>query len=469
MRTIFALLIIIFVSAQLQAQVKPATNHSVVFRNVTVIDMQSGQPKPQMTVLIVGNRITALGKKVKVPNNAEIVDASGKFMIPGLWDMHVHIFNNSSRAGTHNKDSYFPLLIANGVTGVRDMWTDAEDLKLTREWQREMEAGKTLAPRIAVGSSIVDGVPTFLPNMLGVATAEEGRRAVRTLKDAGAGFIKVYWLLSPEVYLAIADEAKKLGIPFAGHVPFSMSAARVSDVGQKSIEHLTGILETCSSKEDELRKAKNLTPSALTDELWRTQDEQKCRALFARFAKNKTWQVPTAVLHRMLTFRGEESFRRDERLKYVPLAEAQAWQKLPSGPQRFTPETRQRRFEKLFETIGIMHKTGVPILAGTDLGNPFIFAGFSLHDELELFVKAGLTPREALQTATINPAKFLGKEKDLGTVQRGKLADLVLLDGNPLENISNTRRISGVVVNGKYLPQETLRKLLAEVETAAKQ
>ena len=255
---------------------------------------------------------------MKVPTNAQIVDASGKFMIPGLWDMHVHLFNNSSRAGTNNKDSYFPLLIANGVTGVRDMWTDVDDLKLTREWQTEMAAGKMLAPRIAVGSSIVDGVPTFLPNMLGVATPEEARRAVRTLKDAGAGFIKVYWLLSPEVYLAIADESKKLQIPFAGHVPFSMSATHVSDAGQKSIEHLTGLLETCSSKEDELRKAKNLSPPELTEELWRTQDEQKCQTLFARFAKNKTWQVPTAVLHRMLTFRGEESFRIDQRLKYIP-------------------------------------------------------------------------------------------------------------------------------------------------------
>ncbi len=329
-----------------------------------------------------------------------------------------------------------------------------------------METGKTLAPRIAVGSAIVDGVPTFLPNMLGVATPDEARRAVRTMRDAGAGFIKVYWNLSPEAYLAIADESKKLGIPFAGHVPFSMSAARVSDAGQKSIEHLTGLLETCSSKEDELRRATNLPPPALNDELWRTQDEQKCRVLFARFAKNKTWHVPTAVLHRMLTFRGEESFRKDERLKYVPVAEAQAWQKLPNGPQRFAVETRNKRFEKLFETIRLMHKTGVPLLAGTDLGNPFIFAGFSLHDELELFVKAGLTPLEALRTATINPARFLGKEKDLGTVQRGKLADLVLLDANPLENIRNTRRISGVVVNGRHLPQKKLQKLLAEVEAA---
>lgn len=441
----------------------------LVFTHVTVIDVTGAPSRSNMTVIVEGNRIAAVGGtgKVRIPRDVQVVDARGKFLIPGLWDMHVHIFNNSFAAGTNDSEIYFPLLLANGVTGVRDLWTDPDDLKLVRKWRTEMEGAKALAPRIAAGSSIIDGVPTFLPNMLGVATPDEGRRAVRTMKEAGAGFIKVYWNLSPEVYFAIADESKKLGIPFAGHVPFALSAAQVSDAGQKSIEHLTGLLETCSSKEDELRKAKHLTPPALTDELWKTYDERKCRALFARFAKNQTWQVPTVVIRRMLAFRREEEFRRDARLRYAPPKEREEWVKPPNRPEQFTLETRKQRFEKLLAAIGIMHKMGVPLLAGTDLGNPFIFAGFSLHDELELFVQAGLTPTQSLQTATINPAKFLGKEKDFGTVERGKLADLVLLDANPLENISNTRRISGVVINGRYLPEETLKKLLAEAEAAA--
>ena len=468
MRRLFPLLSIMMLPTLLVAQVRQAANNRpVVFRNVTVIDMRSGFLKRQMTVVVVGNRITALGKRVKAPDKAEIVDASGKFMIPGLWDMHAHIFNNSFAAGTNDSEIYFPLLIANGVTGVRDMWTDPDDLRLVREWQADMEAGKMLAPRIAAGSSIVDGVPTHLPNMLGVATPDEARRAVRTMKDAGAGFIKVYWRLSPEAYFAIADEAKKLGIPFAGHVPFALSAAQASDAGQKSIEHLTGLLETCSSKEEELRGATNLPPPARTDELWKTYDEQKCRALFARFAKNKTWQVPTTVIHRMLAFRREEDFRKDARLRYAPPREREEWVKPPDRPQQFTLETRKQRLGKLLETIGLMHKTGVPILAGTDVGNPFIFAGFSLHDELELFVQAGLTPLESLRTATVNPAKYLGMEKELGTIEKGKLADLVLLEANPLENISHTRRINAVVVNGRYLPKESLGGLLAEAEAAA--
>jgi imidazolonepropionase-like amidohydrolase len=378
----------------------------------------------------------------------------------------VHIFNHTSRAGTNNKDIYFPLLIANGVTGVRDMWTDPDDLKLARQWRQDIEAGKMLGPRIAPGSSIVDGVPTFQPNALGVSTPEEARRAVRMLKDAGAGFIKVYWNLSPEAYYAIANEAKKLGIAFAGHVPFSLNAADASDTGQKSIEHLTGILETCSTKEAELRKIKEWTP-AIAEEMWRTYDELKCRALFARFAKNGTWHTPTMALHRMLALRREEDFLRDARLRYVPADIAQAWLKPARGGEGVDGETRRTRFRKLVETVGIMHRAGVPLLAGTDLGNPFIFPGFSLHDELELFVQAGLTPLEALKTATVNPAKYLGMSDWLGTIEKDKIADLVLLEANPLENISNTQKVAAVIVHGRYFPKESLQRMLSDVEAKA--
>src|SRR4029453_3453788 len=175
------------------------------------------------------------------------------------------------------------------------MWTDPDDLKLVRQWQRDINSSGPVGTRIAPSSSIVDGVPTQLPNMFGVSTPEEARSAVRMLKDAGAGFIKVYWNLSPEAYYAIVDEAKKLRIPFAGHVPYTISAAAASDAGQKSIEHMTGVFDTCSTKEVELQKARELTP-ALLEEMWRTQDEQKCRALFRRFAKNGTCHTPTIPL-----------------------------------------------------------------------------------------------------------------------------------------------------------------------------
>src|SRR5688500_150087 len=264
----------------------PSHAHTaLVIIDVTLVDMKPATPRCDVTVVIdTDARIAQGGPKVRGAASAIVIDGRGKFLTPGLWDMHVHIFNNSQQAGTDNHKIYFPLLLANGVTGVRDLWTDADDQKLVRIWQGEMAAGKMLAPRIAPGSHIIDGSPTHLPNMLSVSTPEEARRAVRAQKDAGAGFIKIYWRLTPEVYAAIADESKKLGIPFAGHVPFAVSAFQVSDAGQKSIEHLTGLLETCSSKEDELRNAKNMTAPELNEQLWRTYDEQKCRRLYARFA-----------------------------------------------------------------------------------------------------------------------------------------------------------------------------------------
>ncbi len=471
MRNALALLltILLFLSPVSQAK-GTVRSQPLVFTHATVLDMTGASAKSDMTVVVARSRITAVAKSnhIRLPKNAQIVDAAGKYLIPGLWDMHVHIFKHTPRPNTNNKDIYFPLMIANGVTGVRDMWTDPDDLKLVRQWQRDIESGEMLGPRIAPGSTIVDGVPTFLPNSLGVSTPDEARRAVRMLKAAGAGFIKVYWNLSPEAYYAIAAEAKRLGIAFAGHVPFTISAADASDAGQKSIEHLTGILETCSTKAAEFQKAREWTP-ALADEMWRTYDEQTCRALFARFAKNGTWHTPTMALHRMLAFRREEDFKKDPRLPYVPADTVQAWLKPTRQGEGVDPETRRLRFRKLLETVGMMHRAGVPLLAGTDLGNPFIFAGFSLHDELELFVQAGLTPLEALRTATVNPAKYLGVSDSLGTIEQGKIADLVLLEASPLEDISNTQKIAAVIVNGRYLSKQELRKMLSDVEAAAKE
>jgi imidazolonepropionase-like amidohydrolase len=461
------LLLILVLPIAVKAQER---NSIVVFRNVTLIDMGSEQPKPNMTVVIKGNRISKIGKNIKLPQNAEVVDASGKFLIPGLRDMHTHMFNNISRAGTNDRDINFPLFIANGVTGVRDMFSDPEDIKLARQWNTEIDAGTTIGPRVFVGSTIVDGVPGFVPNLpqiLGVKNAEEGRAAVRSLKASGAGFIKVYWTLSPEAYFAIADESKKQNIVFAGHVPFLVSAFDVSDAGQKSIEHLTGIEETCTSKEDELRK-KEWTPE-VQEEMIATYDEQKCLNLFKRFAKNKTYQVPTLILHRGMALYDDEGFLDNPSFRYVSKATLKEWADSPQLSRDRNLKIRKQRFEWKLETIGKMHRAGVPILAGTDNNNPYVVPGFALHDELELFVRGGLTPMQALRTATVNASTYLGMEKSFGTIEKGKFADLVLLDANPLIDISNTRKINAVVVNGRLLKRQDLDEMLNKVAEIVKQ
>ncbi|WP_345244824.1 amidohydrolase family protein [Nibrella saemangeumensis] len=424
-----------------------------------------------MTVLISGNRISALDKsrKVRIPKQAQVIPAKGKYLIPGLWDMHVHV----AVSRDYRSYVYFPLLLANGVTGVRDMWTTPDDLKLIRAWKDSVETGQKLIPQIAVGSTIVDGVPVMHPNSLGVANPEEARQAVRMLHQAGAGFIKVYELLSRESYFAIVDEAKKLGIPIAGHIPQLITAREASNAGQRTIEHLAAptIFVACSSDEERFKQMKPEDWTwPLRGELLQSFSEQKCRELAAVFLKNDTWLCPTNGINRVYFLGDGPEFKKDNRLRRYALAShvGNRWFKYP---ERFKPETRPIRelyVQKGLELIRIMHSMGVPLLAGTDLNNPFIYAGFSLHDELELFVKAGLSPLTALQTATINPAKYLGREKEMGTVEEGKQANLVLLDANPLDNINNVRKIGAVVVNGRYLPREALDKLLVEAESIAK-
>jgi imidazolonepropionase-like amidohydrolase len=462
------LLLILFLSIGIEAQER---NSTVVFHNVTLIDMTSEQPKPNMTVIVKGNHIAKIGKNLKISENAEVIDASGKFLIPGLWDMHVHIFSNVDAPGTNNKDKYFPLLIANGVTGVREMFTDPDDIRLVRQWQSEIDAGKMTGPRIFVGSSIVDGVPVVHKNLLGVATPDEARQAVRMLKEAGAGFIKVYENLFRESYYAIADEAKKLNIPFVGHVPNSVTPVEASTAGQKSIEHLTRMSIACSSNEEKFKSLKNeeWTP-ALRAQLMEAYSEQKCREVSAVFVKNRTWHSPTTVVLRSRLLSEEESFTKDSRLRYIPASEERGWLKFTENFRPANRKNREALFRKDLEILKVMHQSGVPVLAGTDLGNPFIFAGFSLHDELETFVQqAGLKPFDALQTATINPARYLGMEKSHGTIAKGKVADLILLDANPLTDISNTRKINAVVVNGRLLKRQDLDEMLNKVAEIVKQ
>jgi imidazolonepropionase-like amidohydrolase len=292
--------------------------------------------------------------------------------------------------------------------------------------------------------------------------------------------VKVYTKLPREAYLSIADEAKKQGLPFAGHVPESVSVAEASDLGQKSIEHLTGVELACSDREDELRreavaalaKADNQAAWELLGRIGaRAADsfsDKKSRALYARFVRNGTWQVPTLTgLHSLVSL-DDPSFVADPRVKYMPPSIRSYWSLMKLSPE--TVAGLKLRYKGTTGLVQAMHQAGVPFLVGTDTpGVPYVFPGFSLHDELALLVaECRFTPLEALQAATRDPARFLGREKDLGTVEPGKLADLVLLDANPLADIHNTTKIAAVVANGRLLPRRELDRMLADVESSNK-
>ena len=391
--------------------------------------------------------------------------------------MHVHALLEG------RPDYFFPLFIANGVTGVRDMGGSLPSERIN-QIRKEIADGRILGPRFgAVAGRILDGPGGRLEVSVVVATAEEGRQLVQSSRRQGADFIKVYNLLPRDVYLAIVGEAKKQGMPVAGHVPFAMTAAEVSDLGQKSIEHTTDLFTSCSRDEAALRQElreraqaqvqaggdSNAARMPVEVKASASYDERKAADLFARFARNGTWQCPTLTVRRANTSADLGQIDTDSRLKYIPPSVRDSWRK--TFTQRIAPpaemEQRKRRFQKTLEMVAAMQRAGVGILAGTDILNPYVFPGFSLHDELALLVQAGLTPMEALQAATVNPAKFLGLSSTLGTIEKGKIADLVLLEANPLEEIGNTQSIGAVVVNGRYLPKAALQKMLAEAEAAA--
>src|SRR4051794_14419423 len=320
MRHLTACLTVAVLAGALPARAEDAPARALAFTGVTVIDATGAPARPDMTVVVTGDRIRAVGKsgEVVVPEGAQVVDGEGKYLIPGLWDMHVHTAD----------PSFLPLYLANGVTGVRDM--HAMDPDAIFGLRKQVQDGKQPGPRVVAAGPLVDGPKPFVPGSLVAADAAGGREAVRKLKKMGADFVKVYTKLPREAYLAIADEAKKQGLTFAGHLPESVSAAEASDLGQKSIEHLTGVELACSDREDELRreavaalaKADNQAAWDLLGRIGvRAADsfgEKKARALYARFVRNGTWQVPTLTVLRSLVSLDDPKFTADPRVRYMP-------------------------------------------------------------------------------------------------------------------------------------------------------
>jgi len=459
------LLLLAFATSCVCGWTQSSSPSIVIIRDVTVIDVTGGAARVHRTVVVRDGKIDDIfteTEDVRTKLSGVTVDGRGKFLIPGLWDMHVHmVFGDWFPRG---KEVILPLFVGNGVTGVRDM---GGELEVLQAWRKEIAAGTLIGPRMVISGPMLDGPQPRFPSSIAIRTPEDGRRAVDDLKKRGADFIKLQSLIPRDAVFAVAAEAHKQGISFVGHVPDSIRASEASNAGQKSFEHLIGIFEGSSPLEDKFLKAPKTQGQFLA-----TYDPKRAADLFALLAKNNTWQCPTLVWERGGNLIDETDFAHDTRARYAPAY----WKDVTW--RRFTEEivhelntydlaTRKRFVEKELEVVGTMHRAGIPFLAGTDTPpGVYIFPGFSLHEELQRFVAAGFTPMEALQTATLNPAKFLGMEDRLGTIEKGKLADMVLLDANPLDYIRNTQKIAAVIVNGRYFSRADLDKMLAEVETA---
>jgi imidazolonepropionase-like amidohydrolase len=450
----------------------PATPDTAL-THVTVVDPHSGRVLPDVTVVLRGDRITDV-RHGPAPHGTTEVDLRGRFVIPGLADMHTH----------GQAEGIDPALnIANGVTTVRDM----AGSPLARDWRGRIEAGTLLGPRYVLGSKIIDGAPsvwdpTWL-DVVQVADAEQARRAVREQQAAGADFIKVYARVSRPAYLALAAEANRRGIPFVGHGPDAVPLEEAADLGQASVEHLFWAPFDTSRQEAAIRAEIARMRLELGDYSgwfaaihpleWTAANSYspaKARRLYAKLARRHTRQVPTLIMHRGLDFARGLDIGADPRNKYLPASAIDSMEfarqdlYLADRPPATDAEWAAM-FDHRLRTVAEMHEHGVPIMTGTDTGTVAVYPGFSVHDELALLVEAGLPPMAALHAATAEPARFLGA--DTGRVAAGRAADLVVLDADPLHDIANTTRVSGVVVRGRYIDQDERLRMLAEVERVA--
>ncbi|GAB3766755.1 amidohydrolase family protein [Microlunatus parietis] len=449
--------------------------------HVTVVDVINGRSLPDHTVLITGDRIDRVGPadRIPVPEGFRVVDGTGRHLIPGLADMHLH------DSGDERIDP--PLLIANGVTTVRQMW----GTPYLHEWRRRSDSGELVGPRWVIASPIVDGRPSLWEDApveqeyLAVGTEDEARAAVRRVKGEGADFVKVYSRLSPDALRAIADEAARLDIPFAGHLPDAVSLEAAIDLGQRSFEHLHRFGPETSRSFEALQAAMARVEPDWSPKYgswfqqvgrieWdaaNTHSAHRAARLFDRLAAAGAAVCPTVVLHRVLE-RPDSVDPRDRRLDYLPGEMKSFYEYIVDGfysGHRTPEEGFQHRvlFQWRLEVVASLEAAGVRLLAGTDTMTGYVFPGFSLHDELGLFVAAGLTPARALQTATIEPARYLGRDHRQGSVDEGKVADLVLLNADPLADIANTQAIRAVISRGRLYDRDALDGLLDGVRTAA--
>lgn len=453
--------------------------------DVTIIDVDKGMARSGQDVRVLKGTIASIEASIEptssipLTEGVQLVDGSGKYLLPGLWDMHTH----STKLAPHYAH---PLQVANGVTGVRDMWgcmSEADSffacIDDRKRWNDALDDGTGLSPRYVSQSSFqINGgneVPEGYPEFFRARNEEHARELASFYAAAGADFLKPYSELSERVYLALAREARQAGLTLQGHRPLRVSLDTMLAARQTSVEHARLFLFECHPDAEAFRALPD--PSAAYTPAMRARlvdehDEPRCTELMKRMAASDTWWTPTLQTMRMSAMAKDPVFRADPRLKYVPyLYQRLMW--MPDADRKATEIDEQGRnvyaamYELAKRNVNEARQLGVKLLTGTDSFDSYVFPGFSTHDELKELVAAGLSPAQALRTATLAPAEFVGAEDRFGTVSVGRSGDLLLLDANPLEDIGNSRSIAGLFLAGRFFDRQALDELLAFAEQRA--
>jgi len=453
-------------SAQVGTSRGALTNGTTVITNVNVVPMTSETIIRNATVLVRDGRIRSVASatQVRVPRGARRIDGSGKYLIPGLADMHTHLYSDSALP-----DSAAPaelgVMLANGVTTIRLMAGNARQLRLREQVMR----GEVLGPQLWVSSPYFTNQAT--ENARVITSPEDARAAVREVVAAAYDFVKVTFGITGATYEALVDEARKSGIRLVGHVEPEVGVRRALAAGQQ-IEHLDAYFEGALADNAPMRES--VTQYGVYKPAnWASLDyidDQKLTALAVATARAGVWTGPT--LHMFNQAFGDPLS--DDELKALP-----DWSMIPQSirepylrsRERYwaqpVPREQRKRYAEIRNTlVKRIHDAGGKILAGSDAPDLLMAYGYALHRELQALVRAGLTPHQALDAATRNPAEFLGAAREFGSIEPGKRADLVLLDGNPLEDISSTQKIAGVMIGGHWLPKARLDNMIAAARAA---
>jgi hypothetical protein len=458
----FVLIIVVATNARAQSE--------TLLTDVTIVDVNDGTLAPGQSVLIRDGLIAAIGADITAAA-ATRIDGAGGYLIPGLWDSHVHIFTTPTEP-----DTALPLYLVNGITGIRDMgalWPIAEQQAL----QARIKAGEVLGPRLILAGAWVDASPGSWPGMFLADTPDEARGVVERIAAEGWAAVKAYSMLDQETYLALAEAAHDAGLPFVGHIPERVSLGTAIDAGQAGMEHFGRVAMGCSTAEEEMLESLRtaMAEGAELDRVFEimasrnrtileTWDEALCDSMLARMAGSGMHVSPTLVVADFYT--GNWPAPDAPRMRMIPTEVREAWGRPDFRLEAMTDEVRALAENSIAldrRTFLMAHRAGVPILASTDasFANPYLFHGVSLLDELDLYVAIGLTPREALRTATVAPPRFFGLTDQDGTIAPGRRADLVLLDANPLEGLATLRRPRMVLVGGHVLDRAALDDLEA--------